>query len=117
MKRLLLTYPKFFSEAFRLEKFKVGVLLVSLLGLSGCYMSGGISDLAPSTAIPGLDKTRANGAEFVSGSGEYETTFLKKYKILSSSGGYNAKVMVKTARGYKVYSSVMGTMLSKELDK
>ncbi len=106
----VLTYRN--SPFFRL----LGALFM-LVGLSGCYMSGGIGALDPASGTaPSISKPLSRSADFVSGSGEYETTFLKKYKILSAAGGYNSQVVTKTTRVYKIYTSVIGSMLSKELD-
>jgi hypothetical protein len=102
---LLLTRPMTFG------------FLIGVFGLSGCYMSGGISAIDPgSSNLPGLEKPLLTGGDFVAGSGQYELTPVRKYKILSAAGGYQPKVVTKTARGYKVYSSIMGNMISEELE-
>ncbi|MBL7668918.1 MAG: hypothetical protein JNM39_00405 [Bdellovibrionaceae bacterium] len=89
------------------------LMLVLFVGLSGCYMSGNIGELNPSSSPP-LPKvfTKKVGAEFVAGSSQYEYTLLRNYKNLASSGNVIQELQATTPRGYKAFSSVQGVMIS-----
>lgn len=60
---------------------------VFYVAVSGCYMSGGISNLSGTVPLPSVSpKPLATiGNEFVSGSAQYENTLLRNYKIISSA--------------------------------
>lgn len=96
-------------------------LVISLLVLiSGCYLQTSITELNPksdSSSDYPIIKVDANlASEFVSGSDQYQTTLVNRYKILSSSGSFNRDLVNKTPNGYKVYSSVQGVLISKQED-
>lgn len=89
---------------------------IFFVAMSGCYMSGGISNLSGTIPMPSVSpKPLATvGNEFVSGSAQYENTLLRNYKIISSAGSYNRELVTKTPRGYRIYSSVQGSMISED---
>lgn len=92
-----------------------GALLLAVVGLlSGCYMNGNIGDLNPAvTHSPSTNLfDTITGAEFVSGSSQYEHTLLRNYKNISSVGSISKEIRSTTPRGYKAFSSVQGTLLS-----
>jgi len=85
------------------------------MAVAGCSANGEITveDLNGSVPNPIATSEKASGAEFVSGTDQYENSQLRNYKVVSSVGSYYGALGVKTARGYKVYSSVQGAMISK----
>lgn len=91
------------------------VLIVLLLGcffsLTGCYIKGSITDL-DSSDLPSIKLGSEKGGEFVSGSDQYELTQLRRYQVMSSAGSYNKELVAVTPRGYRIYSSVQGTIIS-----
>lgn len=92
-----------------------GILLLFLLSvLPGCYLNASIQDMKPSVSTspssPLFDKI--TGAEFVSGSSQYERTLLRNYSNISSAGSITKEIQSTTPRGYKAFSSVQGTLIS-----
>lgn len=84
----------------------------------GCYLSASIANLNQSPAPGASDHPpvfkvdNPGGAEFVSGSDQYLITQVRRYQIISSSGSYNREIKVKTPKGYFLYSSVQGALIS-----
>jgi len=93
-------------------------LLVSLLSItSGCFLQASISDLNPKSDridSPIFKVDASQASEFVSGSDQYQTTLVNRYKILSSSGSFNRELVNKTPKGYRIYSSVQGALISSQ---
>lgn len=94
---------------------------ILLLGISiGCHKSSfkrydnsSTSPISTAPSTPPSSKPyQINESEFVSGSSPYEKTPLRKYKILSSAGNFQRELVSKTPRGYTLYSSVQGEMIS-----
>ncbi len=69
------------------------LVIVSSLLLTSCFMSASITDLNPHAPLDNnvVMKNKIRGGEFVAGSGEYEFTQLRRYKIKSSAGMYYSK--------------------------
>ena len=97
-------------------KISLCVLIIVYLPItSGCYLSASISDLTPKSsdiASPINKVNTVQASEFVSGSDKYQTTLINRYKILSSAGSFNRELVNKTPKGYKIYSSVQGALIS-----
>lgn len=89
-------------------------LIISLLVTSGCYLNASISELNPKNpdGSPIFKVDNPGGTEFVSGSDQYLMTQIRRYQIISSSGSYNREIKVNTPRGYSLYSSVQGALIS-----
>lgn len=99
----------------------IDLSLLFLLGVSlGCHKSSfkrydnsSTSPISTAPSTPPSSKPyQINESEFVSGSSPYEKTPQRKYKILSSAGNYQRELVSKTPRGYTIYSSVQGEMIS-----
>ena len=90
------------------------LLLISLAFSPGCYLNASISDLNPKNpdGSPVFKVDNPGGSEFVSGSDQYLMTQVRRYQIMSSSGSYNREIKVKTPKGYSLYSSVQGALIS-----
>lgn len=85
--------------------------------VSGCYLNADISSLSPtgsseSREIPNLKLDSSVASEFVSGSDQYITTPIRKFKINSSVGSFQREIKVKTPVGFTIYSSVQGAFIS-----
>lgn len=93
---------------------KLLLVIASSFLLTSCFMSASITDLnpQPSDNTNVVMKNKIRGGEFVAGSGEYEFTQLRRYKIKSAAGMYYSKVVQKTPRGYKIYNSLQGNLLT-----
>jgi hypothetical protein len=92
---------------------KLKLILTAVIGgifLSACSMSGSITSLDPTATSTRLDK--ASGGDFISGSGKTQLSLVRRYGIQASSGSWNGSIQNTTPRGYKVYSSIEGTMIS-----
>ena len=87
------------------------LILTSAIGLSACSIEASISSITDFTETA-LDKP--NGAEFVSGSNQFDHTLVRNYKINSSAGSITKEIKSETPRGYKMYSSVQGALISSE---
>lgn len=99
---------------------KTLVFISMAIVLSGCSMEASIF----STDLPTLGnlfQEKPGGAEFISGAtgadpgspGAYVETVPQGYKVQAAVGHFLPKpVQTTTIRGYKVYSSVQGSMLS-----
>lgn len=102
------------EKAFRrslLLSFLFGLL--ATISLSGCYMSGQITNINDdSSFLPGVSLKPA-GTEFVSGSGQFKNTPIRNYKSLSSVGSFQSQVIQTSPNGYKMFSSVQGVVASK----
>lgn len=99
-----------------MDVVNVLLVIVSSFLLTSCFMSASITDLNPQASenINVVMKNKIRGGEFVAGSGEYEFTQLRRYKIKSAAGMYYSKVVQKTPRGYKIYNSLQGNLLNHE---
>lgn len=98
-------------------KFKIITLLTLSFLLQSCYMSASISSIdpeSPSNPNPIVFKNKINGGEFVSGSGDYEYTQLRRYKVKAAVGVYYSKVYQTTPNGYRIYNSMQGSLISNE---
>lgn len=84
---------------------------MSLTATSGCYINSSISSLN-SNGSPVFKVDNPGGTEFVSGSNQYEMTQIRRYQIISSSGSYSREIKAKTPKGYSLYSSVQGALIS-----
>ncbi|MES3036521.1 MAG: hypothetical protein V4736_01320 [Bdellovibrionota bacterium] len=92
------------------------VVAAALIGLamSGCSIDASVGDLFPKTDFTNfLSKTQ--GAEFVSGSTQYQLTPTNGYKVQVSVGNYINTIRATTSGGYTVYSSIQGDMLSDQV--
>ena len=90
------------------------LIVISLSVISGCYFQASITDLNPKSESPNNKADATQTTDFVSGSDQYQTTLLNRYRILSSSGSYHRELVNKTPKGYKVYSSVQGALISSQ---
>lgn len=80
-------------------------------------MNASITDLSPS--LPTQDnlpvfKNKIAGGEFVSGAGNYEFTQVRRYKVKATVGSYQSKVYQTTPRGYRLYNTIQGSLLSSQ---
>lgn len=78
-------------------------------------MNADITNLNPATApaqdIP-IFKNKITGGEFISGAGNYEFTQIRRYKVKATVGSYQSKVYQTTPRGYRLYNTIQGSLLS-----
>jgi hypothetical protein len=94
--------------------------LLSLAGLflTGCSLDASILQIElPNAPAPTVTFEKPGGAEFVSGaSPDYQTTPILGYKVQASVGHFIAEPRIETVgRGYIVYSSVQGNMISEQI--
>ena len=82
--------------------------------LSGCYFNASRTILTNSDSGHSTPLNKSNLGEFVSGSGQYQITPVRKYKIRASAGGSNSALTLRTASGYTLYSSIEGSMIYDE---
>lgn len=66
---------------------------------------------APVEDIP-IFKNKITGGEFISGAGNYEFTQIRRYKVKATVGSYQSKVFQTTPRGYRLYNTIQGSLLS-----
>jgi hypothetical protein len=93
------------------KQFKIFIFLVMAIAISACSIEASISNITDFSSTT-LDKM--NGAEFVSGSNQYDQTLLRNYKVNSSAGSITKEIRSETPRGYKMYSSVQGALISSQ---
>lgn len=56
------------------------------------------------------------GSEFVSSSMQYKNSLTRNYKVQQATGSFNSKMQQSsTPRGYKLYYSVQGALISEDL--
>ena len=90
---------------------KFTLLVISSLSLSACSIDSSLFGVQ----LPKLNLfQKAEGAEIVAGSNQYQNT-LNNYKVSASAGNVYDTVSGQTGNGYKVYITVQGRMLSEEL--
>jgi hypothetical protein len=87
------------------------LIFAGALGLSACSIEASISSITDASPF---ELKKATGAEFVSGSNQYDHTLLRNYKINSSAGSMTQEIQSDTPRGYKMYSSVQGALISSQ---
>lgn len=79
-------------------------------------MNADITNLNSPPAEPSVDlpviKNKITGGEFVSGAGNYELTQIRRYKVKATVGSYQSKVYQTTPRGYRLYNTIQGSLLS-----
>lgn len=78
-------------------------------------MNASITDLNPSAPIQEelpVFKNNITGGEFVSGAGNYEFTQIRRYKVKATVGSYQSKVYQVTPKGYRLYNTLQGSLLS-----
>lgn len=92
---------------------RIFIFIILAMGLSACTLEASITDLNHSI-FSSANSNEANGAEFVSGSNQYEHTLLRNYKINSSAGSRTKEIQSSTPRGYKMFSTVQGELISSE---
>ncbi len=109
------------------------ILLLLTLNISSCgYYRGSVetiddpssattqpSPVTPTTPVdpsdpqPNLNSaSKVSTSDFVSGSFSLQTTASKNYKVMSSSGMYKTDLITKTQKGYTIYSTSLGTLIS-----
>lgn len=85
------------------------------LTLTSCFMNAAITDLNPAPPsqedIP-VFKNKIAGGEFVSGAGSYEFTQIRRYKVKATVGSYASQVYQVTPKGYRIYNTIQGSLLS-----
>lgn len=107
---------------FRLKSNKVHIYCNYIYGLmvfwllSGCYANSSLTQL---TAKKSDDVVTAPVAQshsgFISGSSTAHQITSGGYTNFGSIGSFTSEVVSKTARGYQVYSSVGGEIISKSV--
>lgn len=78
-------------------------------------MNANITDLNPvpeAVEDSPIFKNKITGGEFVSGAGNYEFTQIRRYKVKATVGSYQSKVYQTTPRGYRLYNTIQGSLLS-----
>lgn len=92
-------------------------LLLALATL-GCQLNASITNLRSVDDQNGVETLEKNGAgEFVSGSGQYQTTLIREYRVLSSVGSAQGELTQTTPNGYRVYFTVQGVVVSNEVQR
>lgn len=92
------------------------ILAALALSLTGCSLDASLDMINKVVDTPILQKSQ--GAEFVSGSTQYVKTSgsagAGRYEVQASVGNWHGDTMVTTTRGYTVFTSVQGQMISEE---
>lgn len=94
-------------------------MIVFILGLFGALMmgcsNGGNLTLEGPSGGGGFSLSKAQGAEFVSSSDQFDLSSPSGYKVQESVGDFIPNIVQTSSPGnYKLYSSVQGAMISDE---
>lgn len=85
---------------------------LSLLAATGCgKVSLDMDNVAPSLPVPSIKLSKA--AEFVAASRQNDKS-INGYVVNTSAGAVVSKLEVTTPNGFKVYSTVQGSLISEE---
>lgn len=94
------------------NKLRIALVVLGALVLSACSEGGKLNLKDPLR----LFKKAAPGSEFVSSSGQYETSLTRSYKVQQTTGSFTSEMrQTSSPSGYKVYYSVQGAVISDEL--
>tara|TARA_Y100001935_G_C17283338_1_gene498832 strand:+ start:607 stop:912 length:306 start_codon:yes stop_codon:yes gene_type:complete len=99
-------------RAFKKFPFSLLFLMSFPFLLSACSEGGELTLKDPLR----LFRKAAPGSEFVAASSQYESSLTRNYKVQQTVGTFNSKMkQTSSPRGYKLYYSVQGAMLSEEM--
>lgn len=87
---------------------KGGLFFLAALLLSACSIDSSLFGVQLPEIIT---QAKAQGAEIVAGSSQYQTT-VNGYQVSASAGNVYDRVADTTSNGYKVYITVQGQMFS-----
>ncbi len=91
--------------------FKTVLGALTLLLLGACSEGGKLTLKDPLR----LFRKAAPGSEFVSSSDQYKSSLTRNYKVQQATGSFASQMkQTSSPRGYKIYYSVQGAVISDE---